>query len=786
MNRTPTPASLLTLCLLLLAPAALAGDAYLVRDLDDREVRPGGLPCFTFGGLCEFDAYGSYPSRPVAFGERVVFTATDAAHGAELWVSDGSPQGTVLVADLCPGSCDGNPFALGAVDGWLVFWGRDDESAAYRLWRSDGTAGGTAPLAGVAPHPSQLAPYTTASFAGGGLLELPDAEYAFPLSLPRPSYHVDPPAVTVAGELLFFADGDDAGGELWASDGTAAGTRRLADMCPGDCDWTPKQVLPATAGVYLVGGEDREGGDFEVWFSDGTAAGTRRLYDSHRPGGADPGVPWPYGSDPQSFGAAVFEGALFVAQGGGEAGLWRLAPTQPPKRVVEGEERSVVQQPVAAAERLVFFLTDNPRQFDSNPPALWWTNGDTVVARNSRLDAHVGQGFQVDETVSVGDRAHFTVLGDDGLPILFSTSGTDLDVDDTPGLVDEARQLALRSVGGHLLVRQNLDAVFVAEGSRWRLWAGDGQPGTLRPVADFPMLTDPDDDRYVIDPEALLFFESPFRDVALAGGRLFFTAADDAETGFELWAVPERSLEPRASARLLGERYEVSVLFEDQHHGGEVGAAVADPLSGDSSQFWFFRPENVELVVKVLDGRGVNGHDWVFHGGNTDLGYRVTVRDRVSGETRVYHRPGGTLCGAADTTAFARAAGAASQAAAAPLSPAPGACAAEPTALCLGENGRFVVRVFYFDHHNGGVDGRGTPQADSDRAGWFWFFRPENLELMVKVLDGQSVNGHYWVLWGGLTDLAYTIEVTDTKTDTTRIFEHAAGDLCGGADTTAF
>jgi hypothetical protein len=67
---------------------------------------------------------------------------------------------------------------------------------------------------------------------------------------------------------------------------------------------------------------------------------------------------------------------------------------------------------------------------------------------------------------------------------------------------------------------------------------------------------------------------------------------------------------------------------------------------------WFFRPDNVELLVKVLDGRGVNGHFWVFYASLTDLEYTLRVRDTVTGDEREYVKPGLVLRSGADTAAF--------------------------------------------------------------------------------------------------------------------------------------
>jgi hypothetical protein len=57
------------------------------------------------------------------------------------------------------------------------------------------------------------------------------------------------------------------------------------------------------------------------------------------------------------------------------------------------------------------------------------------------------------------------------------------------------------------------------------------------------------------------------------------------------------------------------------------------------------------------------------------------------------------------------------------------------------------------------------PRVDANAASaLFWFFGPANWELMVKVLDGCAVNGHWWVLGAAATDVEYTVRVTDTVT----------------------
>jgi hypothetical protein len=106
---------------------------------------------------------------------------------------------------------------------------------------------------------------------------------------------------------------------------------------------------------------------------------------------------------------------------------------------------------------------------------------------------------------------------------------------------------------------------------------------------------------------------------------------------------------------------------------------------------------------------------------------------------------------------------------------APGACTPGAHTLCL-LGGRFRVEVDWHDQHNGG-DGVGTAIPSTDLSGFFWFFDEENVELVVKALDGTTVNGHYWVFYGALSDVAYTIRVTDTTTGEVKTYTNPPGSI---------
>jgi hypothetical protein len=115
--------------------------------------------------------------------------------------------------------------------------------------------------------------------------------------------------------------------------------------------------------------------------------------------------------------------------------------------------------------------------------------------------------------------------------------------------------------------------------------------------------------------------------------------------------------------------------------------------------------------------------------------------------------------------------------------PAPaGACVAAATRLCL-QGGRFAVEVAWRDFDGNRGAGRAVPlTADT---GSFWFFDAANVELMVKVLDGRGLNGKFWVFYGALSSVEYTLTVTDTATGRTARYENPSGRLASRGDTAA-
>lgn len=240
------------------------------------------------------------------------------------------------------------------------------------------------------------------------------------------------------------------------------------------------------------------------------------------------------------------------------------------------------------------------------------------------------------------------------------------------------------------------------------------------------------------------------------------------------FAPPPAADQPcRGSATTLclgGGRFKAQVdWFSQYDNSGGVGRAL--PRPGSSGFFSFSDPSNVELMVKVLDfGNTVK----VFYGQLTDLNFQLSVSDTRTGRTKTYYNTSNN-CGGIDQNAFPGGAALASRSV--PFA----ACRPGPNTLCLQKN-RFQVAV---DWHNpgNGQGGQAGAAPLSQLTGAFYFTDRNSLELMTKIIDlGDRVDFFY----GTLSDLEYTITVTDTASGAVKTYRNPAGRYCGGLEVDAF
>jgi hypothetical protein len=249
-------------------------------------------------------------------------------------------------------------------------------------------------------------------------------------------------------------------------------------------------------------------------------------------------------------------------------------------------------------------------------------------------------------------------------------------------------------------------------------------------------------------------------------------------------------------------RFRVSVSWSVPSQGTS-GVGTASALTSDTGYFWFFSANNIELVIKVVDGRAFNNFFWVFYGALSDVQYTVTVTDTATGAVRTYTNPQGRLASVADVIAFPGGS-ASSNGASAPSdhsladairsqsqdvvrllsTSAALVCLSDATTLCLN-GGRFEVRVAWRVPSQG-TSGSGRAVPLTSDTGYFWFFSANNVELVLKVVDGRAFNNFFWVFYGALSDVEYTITVTDTVTGAVKVYTNAQGQLASVADVAAF
>ena len=239
---------------------------------------------------------------------------------------------------------------------------------------------------------------------------------------------------------------------------------------------------------------------------------------------------------------------------------------------------------------------------------------------------------------------------------------------------------------------------------------------------------------------------------------------------------------------LNSSRFEVEVDWEDEL--ANTGAGQVLPFGFDDTGFFYFAdPDLPDLVIKVLDGTAINDHWWVFYAGLTEWEFTVTVTDTASGEQQIYFNPFATYPSIADTAAFhdpSRHPGSGAPAPLRALEPpargAPVECVPGPTVLCLDQN-RFQVEVEWQDFTM--TTGAAQTMSLTGLSGYFTFFTPTNVDLLVKIVDGGA-SGSFWFFYGGLADLGYTITVTDRCSGAEKVYTNSLGTRASVADYDAF
>jgi len=226
------------------------------------------------------DPYSPDNSYAVLNGN-IYFAADDGIHGTELWKSDGTANGTVMVKDIESGEISTYITNITAVNGKLYF---SAATANYGLepWISDGTETGTRLLKDIKPGWSFATEYTA---LGNTVYFVTDGDFAYYGSLWKTDGTTEGTILVknlgetgdggfgifqpvVSNGLLFFSFFSNAtgGSELWRSDGTDAGTFHIGPPAS-----SPTQLTNYHNRLYF---SQNDGTGNKLWVSDGTESGT--------------------------------------------------------------------------------------------------------------------------------------------------------------------------------------------------------------------------------------------------------------------------------------------------------------------------------------------------------------------------------------------------------------------------------------------------------------------------------------------------------------------------------
>lgn len=454
----------------------------------------------------------------VRVGNFAYLIGHEVATGAELWKSDGTPEGTTLVKDLSPGAASTGLSGFTAVGDTLFFVGHASGNGV-ELWRSDGTASGTEAVKNIYP-------------AGNAL----------------------PSRLTPWGNRVAFTARDGIHGtELWVSDGTEEGTTMVADLSPDGASTVFERMVPAGDRMIFVATVD--GQLTKTWITDGTEAGTgifaegriKNASNLHETGGEvhftaydlSQGQILLWRTDGTPEGTATISstpvdfGSSTVAMGGqfyflkspnaGSSELWRTDGQGGPAEFIKamGKSESLMASRAGPdANSFLYF-----RCVDAASGEEPWTSDGTAAGTNRLADINPGPGNSYPRDVTfVGDRVFFSADQGDSGKELWSSNGTPSDTYVVREFVTGISDLA--ELGNRLLLEAD-DGITGKE-----FWQSDGTAQGTTLVKDFRGTSD----------------SSP-QQLVVAGDRLFFTSLVPG-TGRVLHVTDGTGEGTTASARL--------------------------------------------------------------------------------------------------------------------------------------------------------------------------------------------------------------------------------------------
>ena len=246
---------------------------------------------------------------------------------------------------------------------------------------------------------------------------------------------------------------------------------------------------------------------------------------------------------------------------------------------------------------------------------------------------------------------------------------------------------------------------------------------------------------------------------------------------------------------MLNARFTVEVFYTNQFEnppttGKLLGRSLASSTLSDTAVFTFNDPLTIEMMVRLSDARPFENKIHVFYGGLSDVEFDIRVTDSLTGTVRQYHKPPNQLIGEIDRVTFTANPGAGL------ISSAIDSLMAQTAMRGIAPNvdsstlrmlnSRYEVRVKYRNQFvnppvEGYLLGRSIASSTLTETA-VWFLDPQSVEWMVRFSDARPFANRIDFFHGGLSDLQFTIEVTDTVTGVRKDYQKLPNNLEGLVD----
>ncbi|MFO0978627.1 MAG: ELWxxDGT repeat protein [Planctomycetaceae bacterium] len=428
---------------------------------------------------------GSFPTSLYNMNGTLYFSAAEPTSGVQLWKSDGTAAGTVLVKAIFPGATNNSSPGNFAAVGNTLFFTANDGVNGHDIWKSDGTTAGTVRVGHSV---------TSSNFLPGNL-------------------------TNVGGALYFTANTNETGLELWKSDGTPAGTSVYRDINPGTA-WSNVANLSNINGVLYYTATDGVKGN-ELWRHDVTTntAVIEDIYRGTRSSNAHNFVT--AGNNVYFVTTHMLNGAIEREE------LWKCALNGTGKTLLRTVQPALLGN-LWGFQSLTSFKGDLYfSAFESTIGTELWKSDGTVAGTVRLKDINPnGESWPSSLTVA-GDTLYFSAFDGNGAELWKTdgtTAGTVMVRDIAPGNANAIDMTApapkFTAIGSTLYFVAN-DGV-----NGFELWKTDGT------TAGTSMVKDVNPGTASAMPHAL---GQGFPVQMISIGNLVYFVADDGTNGFELW-----------------------------------------------------------------------------------------------------------------------------------------------------------------------------------------------------------------------------------------------------------